>query len=247
MNGEILQESINDAKGVILGEDGKRYSFSSEDKKLKPGIKVNYEIAEDGEATGILPIMSQNSVLTGVSLGGFSDKTDVRASGIMGAIGSGLNFLAIIPIVGALFALVGYVLQLIAIKRLGDMANRADIFWNMIISLGATLFGGIIATMVFGFSIFTGSMLNNLEIMGFGAVLGILIALGLFVLGAVKQFKALMALSSCYKIDYFKYAAYVYVIGLLTMVIGIGLLLMIAYSVLMLIGFLAIKELPVKN
>lgn len=242
MNGEVLKGASEGGEGVILGDDGKRYTFSSGEGELRVGAKVNFEVVEENKAKGVLAIASQNSMMSSAGLAGIADGNSPKASGTLGAIGAGISVLGLIPFIGFLFALVGYVVQIIAIKKLSDYVKRPDIFWGFIVSLLSAFLGALAGTLVFGLSLFAGSVLDSLHAVGIGGVVGLLVAVGLFIYGAYRQFKALTAIADCYSIAYFRYAAWTYVVASLTMIIGIGFLLLIVYLIMMILGFLAMRN-----
>jgi len=245
MNGEILLECIGSNSGVILGEDNKRYSFYSVDKKLRKGMKVNFEIDEEGNAKDPLPIVSQNSDIARFSI---SDAENPRSSAIIAAVGACFGALSVIPFLGFFFLLIGYVTELIGVKRLSTIANRPDIFWNMIWSLVLSAVAVIIGVSIMGIGIFTGQMMgNSFETMGFFAVIGVLSIVVAGIWSIVKQFKALSGLASAYNIPIFKFAAWCYAIALPTLFIGIGLVLIVVYQILLIVGYLSIKEFPAQQ
>lgn len=175
-------------------------------------------------------------------MSGVIDSKDPSSSGTMGAVGAGLSILGVIPVVGFIFGIVGYVLQLIAIKRLADYVKKPDIFWGFIVSLITAIFAGFTGALVFGLSLFAGRMTDSFETIGIGGVIGILVTVGLLVYGAIRQFKSLSALSESYGVSYFKYAAWLYIVGLATLILGVGFLLIIVYMVMMILGFLALRN-----
>lgn len=65
MKGQILDFSIQNGGGLITAENGKRYSFKSEEWKEQNvpmrGMKVDFDIDENGQAIGIYKALTASS------------------------------------------------------------------------------------------------------------------------------------------------------------------------------------------
>jgi phage shock protein PspC (stress-responsive transcriptional regulator) len=125
LGGSLLDFSIPQGKGLILGDDGKRYSFPGAEWKIqanpKPGMRINF-IVQDQSASGIyaepsagffgpgsdgFPTLyrsSDNSMIAGVCAG-LAHKFNVAVTPVRI-----VTVLACLSVVASPFVLIGYLI-----------------------------------------------------------------------------------------------------------------------------------------
>lgn len=123
MKGQILDFSIQNSSGVITGEDGKRYSFNGSEWKEQNvpnrGMKVDFDIDENGNAIGIYKALSTGFLSNAQSSVGVS-----------------------LPESSSVMSLWAYFMQAVT-KRFADFQGRASKkeFWGfMLVSIGIQSF-----------------------------------------------------------------------------------------------------------
>lgn len=256
MNGEILNIK-EDNCGVILADDGNRYTFTKEDlneQTLKVGQKVNFVI-KDGVAKDIFIVKSQNNSFSNVEISGFLqklDKNETRKGAVFAAFGVGISFFAIIPFIGTIFLIGGIILELFGVYKLSENSKKEkNIFKNMIMAYVFILIGTIAMTLFAGAGILGGQMssLNshNLDMsvgmsMG-GVAIGIIVYLVFGVLSIMKMYKSLNSIGIEYNVDLMRLTAKVYVAGILLVpVFGIGFIILLAYNIMKILSYLKIEK-----
>ena len=176
----------------------------------------------------------------------------------MGGIGSILVLLTPVPSVGWILAIIGFILILIAIKRISYAVGDASIYSNMIISvvlviasLGVAAITVIAAFLrILGMGSFVGStfvLSPNLQPgdwVGFAlAVLPGLIAVWvLLMISALFLRRSFVSIASKLNVRLFDTAALIYLIGAATAVIAIGFLLILIAEIMFAIAFFSISE-----
>lgn len=254
MNGEIL--TVDEiGNGVILAEDGNRYSFLKEDTNnqiLRAGQKVNF-VQEGNTAKDIFLIKSKNSSFSSEDIMQTLniDKSDTRKGAVYAAGGVIISFFTIIPFLGVIFAAAGLVLELIGVKKLSDNAKiEKDIFKNMLFAIILGLIGIFLMYIIIGASAVgsmatlsmdeTGSLFG--AGFGIGSVIGILIFIGFSIVSVLKMFKSLKSIANEYKVSLLGIAAWLYLAGIILMPLGIGFLILFAFNIVKIIGYLKIEK-----
>jgi uncharacterized membrane protein len=172
----------------------------------------------------------------------------------LGGIGSILVLLAIIPYVGTVLAVIGFVMTLIAMKYISDSLQDGSIFKDIIIAValsivGFVVVGAIVAVNVYRFIGF-GSHVTSTTIAsrpGFGSFVGDIIGgllVGWIVLIVSAYFfrKAYNTAGQKLNVGIFKTAALVYFIGAILTIIVVGLLLILIAQVLLIVAFFSIPD-----
>ena len=228
MRGKILE--TNEGGGLISGEDSQRYSFNKKDEKnseiFKVGQTVDFLVDGDGFAKDIYPIEKEKK--------GFIEEAGNSDGSIMAAVGSGVSLLGAIPYVGIFFSIVGIVLELVGVKKLSNAVNNPSIFSNMLWGLILAYISSVILLAGAFFGIVGGGM----PIIVVGAVVFLILAIS----SAIKTFRAYRDLGVEYNVSIFKTSAWLFVIGVITMPIVIGVLFMLAHQICNIIGYLSIKK-----
>ena len=121
----------------------------------------------------------------------------------LGEIGSILVLLSIIPAVGSLVAVIGFILILIAVKYISDALHDSSIFSNILIAIvlaivGVVVGGVVVLGSVFRFAGFRNIMLGNTttavptHVGGLvaGIIIGLVIVWVMFIVAAYYQRKS---------------------------------------------------------
>lgn len=254
MNGEILNTK-EDGTGIILAEDGNRYPYTQDDtneQTLRVGQKVNF-VLNEGIAKDIFIVKSQNSSFTNNEIIGSLqlDKSDVRKGAVFAAIGVGISFLGIIPIVGVLFLILGLVLELVGVYKLSNNAKtEKDIFKNMVLGYILVLVGSVVMSLIMGAGMLGGiaSLDQNSSDLGFGIgmggmVIGVLVYIAFAIASIVKMYKALNTIGLEYNVSLMQTSAKVYIAGILTIpLFGIGFLILLIFNIMKIFAYLKIEK-----
>lgn len=177
---------------------------------------------------------------------------------IMGGIGSILVLLTAVPTVGWLLAIAGFILILIAIKKISTAVGDATIYSNMILSVvlaiaslvvaAVTVIAGVLKLLGMGSFVNSTFMLNpNLQPgdwIGFAlAVLPGLIAVWvLIIVSAIFLRRSFVSISDKLGVHLFGTAALIFLIGAITVIIGIGFLLILVAEIIFAVAFFSIPE-----
>ncbi|RLF99530.1 MAG: hypothetical protein DRN49_04255 [Thaumarchaeota archaeon] len=176
---------------------------------------------------------------------------------VLGGIGSILLILSLVPNVGPILGIVGFILLLIAIKYISDIVGDEQIFKNMLIAVILAivgLFSGIIIGGAAIFSLLSGGLLtrgiappaNFLSIL-FGAffihlMIAFIIVWIFMIISAIFFRKSLDSIASKLNIGMFSTAGIIYLIGAIIPVIGF--IVMIIAAILLAVAFFSIPEKP---
>jgi len=148
---------------------------------------------------------------------------------ILGGIGSILIVLGIIPYIGVLFSIVGFVSLLIAVKQFSDQYKDENIFRNFLTGFIINLIGMIIAIIAAVSTFIPFASLTNLDkdtALGIGAILGISVALLVFyitsVISGLMFKKAFDSMSKFTNNDLFSWAGSLIFWGSIAVIILLG-------------------------
>ena len=180
-----------------------------------------------------------------------SKLSDARIMGIIGSI---------LMLVGGyvpLGAIIGLVLIFLAVKNIATEANEESIFNNylmhfifIIFALVATSF--IIFYTIGGFDFI--SLIQSVEFTDFdsfwtffepylaGILIGLVVGWVLFIVSAFYLRKSYNSIAKHTKVQMFSTAAFVYLIGAVTVIIGIGFILILIAEILTIIAFWRLPE-----
>ena len=177
---------------------------------------------------------------------------------VMGGIGAILVLLTGIPNFGWILGIIGFVLILIAMKYISDAVQDRKIFSDMMISVALAIVaiavaGIAVVAAVFsllGLGTFTGDQfvinpnVQPGDWIGFALSLIVpLVAIWiLFIVSAVFIRRSLEATKDKLNVRWFGTAGLIYLIGAITVIIGVGFLLIIVAEVLLAIAFFSIQE-----
>jgi uncharacterized membrane protein len=170
--------------------------------------------------------------------------------------------LTLIPSIGWLLGLIGFILVLLAIKYISDSLADRSIFNNMIISVIAAITGVIIGGLfivatvysVMGFHWSGSSLVPNVSPSQIptGDIIGMIVAIvgGLavvwacFIVSAIFLRRSYRTLSTKLNVSMFGTAAMLYLVGAVTTIIIIGFVILIIAEILQIVAFFSMSELP---
>lgn len=184
--------------------------------------------------------------------------TAISEAKAMGGIGAILVILTVIPQIGWIVGVIGFVLILIATSQISrlvkDRAIFSDMLYSVVLSIVAVIVVGIAVVVAFfrviGLGTFTGQgfVMNPNVTPGdylafFVALVPALVAVWvLVILSAVFLRRSLTAMGNRLNVGLFGTTGLLYFIGALTVIIGIGFLLIFIAEILLAISFFSINE-----
>jgi uncharacterized membrane protein len=187
-----------------------------------------------------------------------SDLGNVKTFGGIGALLMLLG--SFIPYAGPILAIVGFILVFIAVKNVSDLTNDKDIFKNYLYNFIL----GIVAIVVFfiilliGFGAVGGfawlESLQTIDITDFSSfwsyfgeiigylVLGLFIAWILIVISAIYLRRCYKSIEKHTKVSMFGTTGTVYFIGAITLIIGIGIIILFVAKIIEIVAFFSIPD-----
>jgi len=180
----------------------------------------------------------------------------------LGEVGSLLVVLALIPGIGWLIGLIGFILVLIAIKYISDSLADGSIFNNMIISVITAIAGFIVGGLfifatVFSFIGLNWSVPNLVPIVPpsnippgdiirliLAILTGLAVVWACFIVSAIFLRKSYRAISMKLNVGMFSTAATLYLVGAVTTIVVIGFVILIVAEILQIVAFFSMSELP---
>ncbi len=178
----------------------------------------------------------------------------------LGAVGSIMVILSAVPSVGALLGIVGFILMLVAIRDISEIAGDRSIFNNMIVAVSLAIVGIIVGTLVVVGSVLRFVGLNNLN---FGpnysfnpsavptgdwvtligsVILGLTVVWLMMVVSAIYVRRTYRSISSKLNVSMFETAGFVYLIGAATTIILVGFLFLLIAQILVVVAFFSIQD-----
>ena len=223
------------AHEVISAQDGHRYSFTQEDVKSQDKIKIGDEVdfvANGGKASEIYVISKNTS----------SSETDnIRTLALVGAC---LPILSFIPYVGFLFSIAGFICLLIAILKLANLVNSPTLKRNYIFCVICGVIGFVLILIgaFLGMSSSIGATNSNGGFT-FSPIVIILLVLGVIIsiYSLYKIFLTYKELSQISGDKFFLYYAIFFIIGIATMMVLVGYILLIVATILHIIAWYRFK------
>jgi len=177
---------------------------------------------------------------------------DLKQAKIYGGVGAILSlFGGIVPYAGVAITIAGIILLLIAVKKISEAVNNHDIFKNYIIYFILGILGVVAGIAVF--LIYTGYSLLPLlreELEGFKLIkkffVGLFLALVTYwifgIIGAIYYKKSYDAISRHTKVDLFSTTALIYLIGMATVIVFVGFIVVFVAKVLEIVAFFSLPD-----
>jgi len=166
---------------------------------------------------------------------------------LFGGIAGILLFLSIVPSVGPILSIVGFILLLLALKNVADSVNNPAIFKNALIATIVGIVGAVVGIVVGGASILS-ALSGNFGIGGgafesliFGLITALVIVWVFAIVSSIFLRRSLNMTAERLGIGLFRTAALLLLIGaILTIILIGGILSLVAYIILA-IAFFQIK------
>jgi uncharacterized membrane protein len=169
----------------------------------------------------------------------------------LGGVGSILALLGIIPYVGTVLVIIGWVLVIVAIKYISDSLQDRTIFNNALISIllaivGSAIAGIVIVGAILGFMGFRTTTITTTTPGIIGLVSGIIVGLlALWILAIISAYflrKSYDTVATRLNVNMFRTGALIYLIGAALTIILIGFLLILVAQILFIIAFFSIPD-----
>lgn len=178
----------------------------------------------------------------------------------LGGVGSILVLLFFVPSVGAILAIVGFILTLIAVKYISDAVEDRSIFNNMLVAVVLAIAGVVVgAVLVFasvlrfvGMGDFEGfmgpdfnpSMIPQGDLMAFvGTILiGLVVIWVFYLISAVFLRMSYTSIAVKLNVGMFSTAALLYLIGAALTIILVGFVLLFVAQILLIVAFFSIPD-----
>jgi uncharacterized membrane protein len=172
---------------------------------------------------------------------------------VLGEVGSILVVLAIIPTVGFVVSVIGFILMLIAVKYISDALNDSSVFTNVLIGIILAIVGIVIGGLVvigavlrfIGLSSLTSGTTpvpTNVVGLVVGVLAGLAVMWIMFTVGAYFQRKGYNTIATRLNVGMFRTAALLYLIGAALTIILIGFIVLFVAQILFIIAFFSISE-----
>jgi Predicted membrane protein len=224
MKGTVL------AHEVISAQDGHRYSFTQEDVKSQDKIQIGDEVdfvANNLKANEIYVI---SKILN-------TEISSIRTLALVGAC------LSIFGFIGGVLYIPGFICLLIAILKLANLVNSPTLKRNYILSAICGVIGVVLILIgaFLGMSSSIGATSNNG--FTFSPTVIILLALGVIIsiYSLYKMFLTYKELSQISGDKFFLYYAILSIIGIATMMVLVGYVLLIVATILHIIAWYRFK------
>lgn len=230
MKGSIVEN------GVILGEDGNRYTYDkSQIKDLDPnlnliGKKVIF-LSKDGVVTEIFLEQSPLEMIQSDDLGAIKIKS-------YGAIGCGV--VAGLPYIGFIFSIASVVLRILATISVRNKSQSNTILFNLVFSLVS----GAIAVF---FWIVGVAMINATGLLGVLGALLIILGIAVVICGIISSYLYYKELAQITSQKHFTNAFWCYVAGVLLLIVVIGLIFLLAAIILEILAWKNTQSLAQSN
>ena len=225
MKGTVL------AHGVISAQDGHRYSFTQEDVKSQDKIKIGDEVdfvANNLKANEIYVI---SKILN-------TEISSIRTLALVGAC------LSIFGFIGGVLYIPGFICLLIAILKLANLVNSHTLKRNYILSAISSVIGVVLILIgaFLGISSSIGATNSNGGFT-FSPIVIILLVLGVIIsiYSLYKIFLTYKELSQISGDKFFLYYAIFFIIGIATMMVLVGYVLLIVAGILHIIAWYRFK------
>ena len=218
------------AHEVISAQDGHRYSFTQEDVKSQDKIQIGDEVdfvANNLKANEIYVI---SKILN-------TEISSIRTLALVGAC------LSIFGFIGGVLYIPGFICLLIAILKLANLVNSHALKRNYILSAISSVIGVVLILIgaFLGMSSSIGATSNNG--FTFSPTVIILLTLGviIFIYSLYIMFLAYKELSQISGDKFFLYHAILFIIGIATMMVLVGYVLLIVATILHIIAWYRFK------
>ena len=227
MQGKIL--AIEENRGIILSDDGKRYEFDLDEwkEKVKPlkGMRVDFEIEGEKAKNIYLLEIPKPDLLSIIKMD--------SSTKFFGGFGALFIILSWLPYIGIALYLIGLIFLTIAFKKISDKDPSKEIFKNWLI----VLIVGILIAILLSSIVIMGIM-NQSDVLLF---IGYLIFVGLGIFMGIYYKKIFIAVYELTGESLFKTAANTFFWGGILTIIFVGSILFFIGWIIVTIAFFSLK------
>ena len=182
---------------------------------------------------------------------------ELSSAKTLGGVGVILTLFTLVPDVGFLITIVGWVMVLVAIKYIADIVGNKSIYNNAITAVILAIIGAVLLALIVLGAIFQFVGLNGLNFGTtsttapppsdvVGLIVGVLAGLALlWVFGIVSAVFLRMSfnkIAAALNLDLFKTGAVIYLIGAALTIILVGFVLILVAQIMFIIAFFSIPD-----
>ncbi|MGO0122879.1 DUF996 domain-containing protein [Desulfothermobacter acidiphilus] len=171
---------------------------------------------------------------------------NLKSAKYLGGIGLILTFLGFIPYLGWLLPLVGWIMVALALNQVGKTVKDGSILTNFIIALVIGIVGGVVV-LISGATAVLPFVTGSPEAMGKGLsaalIVAAIVAYAMVVAHGYFYAKSFRSTGAGLRINLFTTGANLYFWGsLLTVVLGLGFILMLIAEIVLIVAFFSLPE-----
>jgi uncharacterized membrane protein len=180
---------------------------------------------------------------------------ELSSAKTLGGIGSILLILTLVPSVGFVLGIVGWILVLVSLKQISDVMKENKIFTDAVVAVVLSIIGLVVAGVVVLGTIFRFFRINGYTFgthpstpptdIG-GLIVGILVGLAVLwvfsVVSSVFLKRSLDGVSSALDVGMFRTAALLYLIGAVLTIILVGFIIIFVAEILLVVAFFSIPD-----
>jgi uncharacterized membrane protein len=179
----------------------------------------------------------------------------------LGGVGSILVLLSLVPTIGVVLAIVGFILTLVAIKYISDALKDRSIFNNMLIAVILAIVGVAVGAVFVFASVFRfiGMGYFNENFMGQNfnqstvpmgdlvsfittILIGLLVIWVFYLISAVFLRRSYRSIAAKLNVGMFSTAALLYIIGAALTIVLVGFILIFVAQILLIVAFFSIPD-----
>ena len=166
---------------------------------------------------------------------------EIKDAKLMGGIGSILALLSFIPKAGWIISLVGFILVIVAIKKITDATNRDDVFNDYLKGAIINIVGSIIISLAGGGLAIMAIMRRHGGV-AIGVIVAFVIAWIVMIVGTYFMKKGLVGLSEVTGEKNFATAGNLFFWGAILLIIAVGGIVSLVGSIFQIIAFFSLPD-----
>jgi len=166
---------------------------------------------------------------------------EIKDAKLMGGIGSILALLSFIPKAGWIISLVGFILVIIAIKKITDATNRDDVFNDYLKGAIINIVGSIIISLAGGGLAIMAIMRRHGGV-AIGVIVAFVIAWVVMIVGTYFMKKGLVGLSEVTGEKNFATAGNLFFWGAVLLIIAVGGIVSLVGYIFQIIAFFSLPD-----
>ena len=166
---------------------------------------------------------------------------EIKDAKLMGGIGSILALLSFIPKAGWIISLVGFILVIVAIKKITDATNRDDVFNDYLKGAIINIVGSIIISLAGGGLAMMAIMRRHGGV-SIGIIVALVIAWVVMIVGTYFMKKGLVGLSEVTGEKNFATAGNLFFWGAVLLIIAVGGIVSLVGYIFQIIAFFSLPD-----